>query len=133
VGGLSVPILTAAEAEGLVMDYDSCMKKGTMLGSGGIIVMNETAAMPDVALRAISFYAHESCGQCTPCRQGSHVVKQLLRRIASGKGEIADIDRVLQLCESIKGTTLCPTGEAFSTPIEAMVRKFRPEFEARIS
>ena len=132
VGGLSVPILTAKEAEGLLLDYDSCMKRGTMLGSGGIMVMNETTSIPEVACRAISFYAHESCGQCTPCRQGSHVVSKLLHRITSGHGERKDIDRVLKLCEAIKGTTLCPTGEAFSTPIEAMVRKFRPEFEARI-
>jgi NADH:ubiquinone oxidoreductase subunit F (NADH-binding) len=69
VGGLSVPILTAQEAEGLDMDYDSCQAKGTMLGSGGIIVMNETASIPEIALRTIRFYAHESCGQCTPCRR----------------------------------------------------------------
>lgn len=132
VGGLSVPILTAAEAEGLRLDYDSCLKKGTMLGSGGIMVMNETTSIPEVALRAIRFYAHESCGQCTPCRQGSHTVAALLERIVSRRGSRADIDLVLQLCARIKGTTLCPTGEAFAVPIEAMVRKFRGEFEALV-
>jgi NADH:ubiquinone oxidoreductase subunit F (NADH-binding) len=119
VGGLSVPLLTAEEAEGLLMDYDSCLKKGTMLGSGGIMVLNETACIPRVALRAIRFYAHESCGQCTPCRQGSRTVA-------------ADIDLVLGLCGRIKGSTLCPTGEAFSVPIAAMVTKFRGEFEALV-
>jgi len=132
VGGLSVPILTAQQAEGLIMDYDSCLKHGTMLGSGGIMVMNETTDIPQVALRTIRFYAHESCGQCTPCRQGSHTLVALLERIVSGRGRSADIDLVLQLCRRIKGSTLCPTGEAFSTPIEAMVTKFRGEFEALV-
>jgi len=111
-----VPILTAAEAASLVMDYDSCLKSGTMLGSGGIMVMNETTSMPRVALRAIRFYAHESCGQCTPCRQGSHAVAALLERLVAGRGEAGDIDRVLDLCRRVKGTTLCPTGEAFAVP-----------------
>ncbi|MCU0291331.1 MAG: NADH-quinone oxidoreductase subunit NuoF [Thermoanaerobaculaceae bacterium] len=133
VGGLSVPILTAREAAGLALDYDSCLKRGTMLGSGGIMVMNETTSIPEVALRAIRFYAHESCGQCTPCRQGSHTVEKLLERIVSGLGTPADIDLVLQLCGRIKGSTLCPTGEAFAMPIEAMVTKFRAEFEALVS
>jgi NADH-quinone oxidoreductase F subunit len=130
VGGLSVPILTAAEAAGLVMDFDSCLKRGTMLGSGGIMVMNDTTSIPRVALRAIRFYAHESCGQCTPCRQGSHTVAELLSRLVEGHGRAEDVDRVLWLCGTIKGSTLCPTGDAFATPIESMVTKFRPEFEA---
>jgi NADH-quinone oxidoreductase F subunit len=132
VGGLSVPILTAAEAQGLNMDYDSCQKKGTMLGSGGIMVMNTSTSIPKVALRAIQFYAHESCGQCTPCREGSRTVAALLGRLVAGRGERRDIDRVLDLCASIKGSTLCPTGDAFAVPIEAMVRKFRPEFETLV-
>lgn len=132
VGGLSVPILTAAEAEGLVMDYDSCLKAGTMLGSGGVMVMNETTSIPRVALRAIRFYAHESCGQCTPCRQGSHTIEVLLEKIVAGRGTLADLDLVVRLCQNIKGTTLCPTGEAFATPIEAMVTKFRDEFAALV-
>ncbi|HPM78309.1 MAG TPA: NADH-quinone oxidoreductase subunit NuoF [bacterium] len=132
VGGLSVPILTASEAEGLIMDYDTCLKHGTMLGSGGIMVMNEDTSIPQVARRAIRFYAHESCGQCTPCRQGSHTIAVLLDKLLSGRGTIGDIDLVLQLCRTIKGTTLCPTGDAFSVPIEAMVTKFRSEFEALV-
>ena len=133
VGGLSVPILTAREAEGLVMDHDSCLKRGTMLGSGGVIVINETASIPRIALRTIRFYAHESCGQCTPCRQGSHTLAALLDRLVAGRGAVADIDLILQLCARIKGSTLCPTGEALAMPIEAMVTKFRGEFEALVS
>jgi NADH-quinone oxidoreductase F subunit len=132
VGGLSVPILTAQEAEGLAMDYDSCQKKGTMLGSGGIIVMNETASIPEIALRTIRFYAHESCGQCTPCREGSDTIASLLARNVAGQGTSADIDLILKLCAGVTGSTLCPTGEAFAMPIEAMVTKFRDEFEARV-
>ncbi len=132
VGGLSVPILTASEAAGLRLDYDACLKRGTMLGSGGIIVMNAQTSIPRVAWRAARFYAHESCGQCTPCRQGAHVVARLLERLCAGQGSRADIDLVLSLCRSIKGTTLCPTGDAFAVPIEAMVTKFRSEFEALV-
>jgi NADH:ubiquinone oxidoreductase subunit F (NADH-binding) len=101
-----------------------------MLGSGGMIVMNDQTSIPQVALRAIRFYAHESCGQCVPCRQGSSTLVKLLARVVAGQGQKGDVDRVLGLCKTIMGTTLCPTGDAFSVPIEAMVRKFRPEFEA---
>jgi len=132
VGGLSVPILTPEEAAGLRLDYDSCLKAGTMLGSGGIIAMNQTTSIPKVALRAIRFYAHESCGQCVPCRKGSHAVQELLERMLAGRGQPGDVDRVLALCKAIRGTTLCPTGEAFAMPVEAMATKFRPEFEALI-
>jgi NADH-quinone oxidoreductase F subunit len=132
VGGLSVPILTAQEAEGLCLDYDGCMKKGTALGSGGIMVMNDTTRIPEIALRTMRFYAHESCGQCTPCRQGSHVVERLLETLVEGHGTKETIDQVLGLCRTIKGSTLCPTGEAFSVPINAMVTKFRAEFEALV-
>jgi len=130
VGGLSVPILTAAETEGLLLDYDSCLKAGTSLGSGGIIVINETVSMPELALRTIEFYHHESCGQCVPCREGTHVITAKLRDLLAGKGKMDDIDLIVKLCRTIPGLTICPTGEAFSLPILAMVTKFRPEFEA---
>ncbi len=122
VGGLSVAILTGSEAEGLVLDYESCQKAGTALGSGGIIVVNQTVSIPELALRTIEFYHHESCGQCVPCREGSHVIAQKLRALLDGKGSMSDIDLILYLCENIKGLTLCPTGEAFSVPIQAMIR-----------
>jgi len=132
VGGLSVPILTAQEAQGLHMDFDGCLAKGTMLGSGGIIVMNETTNIPQVALRTIKFYEHESCGQCTPCREGTWMVKNLLESLLAGRGTGADIDRILQLCATVKGSTLCPAGDAFALPIIAMLTKFRNEFEALV-
>ena len=132
VGGLSVAILTAKEAEGLNLDFDSCAKAGTGLGSGGIMVVNDTVSIPELALRSIEFYHHESCGQCAPCREGSLVIEHKLRDIVEGKGKMEDIDLVLDLCKNIRGLTLCPTGEAFSVPIQAMVSKFRPEFEALV-
>lgn len=132
VGGLSVAILTAKEAEGLNMDYDSCAKAGTALGSGGIMVVNDTVSIPELALRTIEFYHHESCGQCVPCREGSRVIEHKLRDIVEGKGKMEDIDLVLHLTSNIRGLTLCPTGEAFAVPIQAMVSKFRPEFEALV-
>ncbi len=132
VGGLSTPIITASEAANLDMDFDSCIKAGTMLGSGGIIVMNEEVSMPAIALRTIRFYAHESCGQCTPCREGSQVIKSLLKKLIQGNGEHSDIDKILELCDTIIGSTLCPTGDAFAMPIRAMLRKFRSEFEALV-
>lgn len=131
-GGLSVPILTAEEARNLNMDYDSCLKAGTMLGSGGIMVINDTVSIPQIALRTIEFYAHESCGQCTPCREGSAAIAELLQGLLKGHGSMQDIDTVLSMCDNIVGLTLCPTGDAFAMPIGAMVRKFRGEFEALV-
>ena len=129
-GGLSAPILTPAEAEGLSLDFDSCKKAGTSLGSGGIIVVNDTVSIPELALRTIAFYHHESCGQCVPCREGTRVIEGKLRGLVEGRGKMADIDLVIQLCRTITGLTICPTGDAFSLSILAMVTKFRPEFEA---
>jgi len=130
-GGLSTAIMTAAELGdcNIHMDYDSLPKIGTSLGSGGIIVMNDSVSIPAIALRTIKFYAHESCGQCVPCREGTNVIKQLLAKVLAGKGSPDDLATVLKLTDTIKGTTLCPLGEAFSVPIGAMVRKFRSEFD----
>jgi NADH-quinone oxidoreductase E subunit len=133
VGGLSVPILRADEINGLKMDYDSCLKAGTMLGSGGIMVINDTVSIPELTLRTIAFYAHESCGQCVPCREGSHTIKELLKKIVRKNGTKEDIELILKLCRNIKGRTICPTGDAFSMPVEAMIVKFRDEFDALIS
>jgi len=133
VGGLSVPILTAQEAGGLNMDFDGCLQKDTMLGSGGIIVINHDTSIPLLTLRTIRFYAHESCGQCTPCREGSWAIEKLLEKILARQGCRKDIDQVLWLCQTIKGSTLCPTGDAFALPISAMIRKFRGEFDALVT
>jgi NADH:ubiquinone oxidoreductase subunit F (NADH-binding)/NADH:ubiquinone oxidoreductase subunit E len=134
VGGLSVPVLTAAEATDLRMDFQSCIKAGTMLGSGGIIVMNDSVWIPDIALRAIRFYVHESCGQCTPCREGGFYIEKRLARIAEGRGgAAADIDAVLGMCDRIMGLSLCPSGNSIATTIRSMVQKFRGEFDSAFS
>lgn len=129
VGGLSVPILKADEIDGLKLDFDDCVNRGTMLGSGGIMVINDSISIPELAYKTIKFYAHESCGQCVPCREGSFAIKSMLKKILDGKGKKEDIDRILSMCSTIKGLTLCPTGDAFAMPIEAMVKKYREEFE----
>jgi len=136
VGGLSVPILTPEELKkgtGLRMDYESCIEYGTSLGSGGIMVITDEFSIPEIAARTIQFYNHESCGQCTPCRQGSGMMVSLLNKIVSGKGEKGDIEKILWLCDNIKGNTLCPTGEAYSSPIKAMINKYRLKFEKLIT
>ena len=130
VGGLSVPILKADEIEGLNMDYDNCIKHGTSLGSGGVMVINDEFSIPELAYRTISFYAHESCGQCSPCRNGSESIKEIIGNLLEGEGTKEDIDTIIKICDSVKGYTICPTGEAFAVPIKAMVTKFRNEFEA---
>jgi len=133
VGGLSVPILTPAELEkdgGLKMDYDSCAKFGTELGSGGVMVIGEEFSIPDIAARTIQFYNHESCGQCTPCRLGSGMIAELLKKIADGSGETGDLEKTLWFCDHIRGNTLCPTGTAYSYPVKVMIEKFRNEFES---
>jgi len=133
VGGLSVPILTAEELKGLKMDFDSCIKHGTMIGSGGIMVINDEFSIPELCLRAIEFYAHESCGKCTPCKQGSKTLKQALKRIVSKKGTRHDLDTALRIVNTVPGLTLCPVGEAYSIPVKTMLDKFRPDFEALIN
>ncbi len=132
VGGLSVPILKADEIANLNMDFDNCLKAGTMLGSGGIMVINDTISIPELALRTIQFYAHESCGQCTPCRDGSYAIMGLLKKILNKRGNSTDINRIEEMCRNIPGLTICPTGDAFAIPVGAMIKKFRAEFEALI-
>ena len=129
IGGLSVPILKADEIEGLKLDYDNCIKYGTMFGSGGVMVINDEFSIPELAYRTIRFYEHESCGRCAPCRHGSNSISNLLKKLLDGEGTKGDIDTVVQVCDSIKGYTICPTGEAFAVTIKAMVQKFRNEFE----
>lgn len=128
-GGLSSPILTPDEID-IQMDFDSCIKAGTMLGSGGVIVMDEDTSIPEVALTTIEFYNHESCGQCTPCREGLAMIRQWLQMLLDGNGTKELIGKILDLCNIIEGTTLCPLGDAAVIPIRTMIQKFRDEFEA---
>ena len=114
------------------MDYDSLGKAGSMLGSGGMVVLDETADMVKVLSRIMKFYAHESCGWCIPCREGTAWLKKILARLDDGIGSAADIDTVDQLAVNMFGHTFCPLGDAAAMPTMAIVRKFRHEFEAKL-
>ena len=130
-GGLSSPILRADEID-IPMDFESLFSAGSILGSGGIIVFDEDTPIPEIALRTSRFFAHESCGQCAPCREGTSMIYHLMRKIVSGRGSYRDIDLILELCDSLKGTTICAFGRAASAPVEAMIRKFEHEFTKKI-
>lgn len=130
VGGLSTPILTAAELGDLNMDYDSCRRHGTSLGTRGIIVINETTSIVPLAFRTATFFSHESCGKCTPCREGTYFITQILEKILAGSGSEKDIQTISRLADGMQGLTRCPVGNAFSGSIGSMIEKFRGEFEA---
>ncbi|MBI5843922.1 MAG: NADH-quinone oxidoreductase subunit NuoF [Deltaproteobacteria bacterium] len=131
-GGSSTPILTAEEVETLNLDYECCQAAGTMLGSGAIIVMDDKTDMVDAITTLAHFYAHESCGQCTPCRWGTDWCYKILKRINEGKGQPGDIETLLEVTANMMGTTVCPLSDAAAMPIQGFLKKFRPEFEARI-
>ncbi|MBI4903829.1 MAG: NADH-quinone oxidoreductase subunit NuoF [Acidobacteria bacterium] len=132
-GGSSCPVLTGDEAWPLTMDYDSMAKAGTMLGSGGVVLMDENTDMVKAALRIMHFYQHESCGWCIPCREGTTWLKKLLTRLDRGMGTEKDIDLVGDVSKNMMGRTFCPLGDAAALPTESIVRKFRHEFEAKIA
>ena len=132
-GGSSMPVLRADELEPVRMDYESMQVAGSMLGSGGVIVMDESTCMVKAAWNVARFYAHESCGQCTPCREGCHWMEKIFRRIESGEGEKGDLDLVLNISGNITGNTICPFGDAAAWPAAAFIKKYREEFEAHIT
>ena len=127
-GGSSCPVLTADELN-VGLDFDQMGKAGTMLGSGGIVVLDETVSIVEFALRVISFYQHESCGWCIPCREGTDWIKKTLARVYAGGGNRKDVDNVQYLAENMMGRTFCPLGDAAAMPTLAFVKKFRKEFE----
>jgi NADH-quinone oxidoreductase subunit F len=129
-GGSSVPVMMAHECEGVLLDYESLLKAGSMLGSGGMIVLDDSRHMPEVLSVIADFYAHESCGQCTPCREGTGWAAKILRGVVSGKGKRADIDLLLKIADMMEGKTICPLADADVMPIRSFVTKFRSEFEA---
>ena len=132
-GGSSAPIMTAAEID-VRADFDACAEAGTMLGSGGIIVLDESVDIVEAAANLARFYAHESCGQCTPCREGSDWCMDILDRMVAGHGRAEDPDTLQRICRfSSQGMTICPLGDAFALPISSMVKKFRKEFEDHVA
>jgi NADH-quinone oxidoreductase subunit F len=128
-GGSSCPILTAAECEGATMDYDSMASRKSMLGSGGVIIMDEDTSMVKVGLRLMRFYSHESCGWCIPCREGTTWLTKIMTRFYDGNGSRADIDLLGDIAKNMLGRTFCPLGDAAALPMISLVEKFRDEFE----
>jgi len=126
-GGASCPVLRADEID-VGLDFDQMAKAGTMLGSGGIVVLDETVSIVEFALRTIKFYQHESCGWCIPCREGTDWIKKTLTRVYEGGGVKKDIDNVQYLAENMMGRTFCPLGDAAAMPTLGFVKKFRKEF-----
>ena len=131
-GGSSCPVLRADECD-LAMDYDTVAKAGSMLGSGGVMVMDEDTDIVKVALRTMKFYQHESCGWCIPCREGTTWLKKLLGRFDEGFGQSSDINLIGEVAKNMLGRTFCPLGDAAAMPTIAFVEKFRNEFEGKLA
>lgn len=127
-GGSSCPILTAEEVEKAVLDYESMWDIGSTLGTGGMIVIDEDTSMVDVAKNLIEFYHHESCGQCTPCREGTGWIDKILGKILKGEGSSEDLNTILDVCNTMNGKTICVFAPAVKDIIESIVRKFPHEF-----
>ena len=131
-GGSSSPILPASVMMNCTMDYDSISKAGSMLGSGAVIVMDDTRCMVESLKRLSYFYMHESCGQCTPCREGTGWLWRVVERIYSGRGKLTDMELLNSVADNIQGRTICALGDAAAMPVRAMIKHFRHEFEAMI-
>ena len=127
-GGSSAPVLPAAIMMDCTMDYDSIAKAGSMLGSGAVIVMDDTRCMVKSLLRLSYFYTHESCGQCTPCREGTGWLYRMVHRIEHGQGRMEDIELLNSVSDNIQGRTICALGDAAAMPVRAMIKHFRGEF-----
>lgn len=131
-GGSSMPVLPGDVMMATDMDYDSIAKAGSMLGSGAVIVMDETRCMVKSLLRLSYFYMHESCGQCTPCREGTGWLYRIIHRIEHGQGRQEDLDQLNRVADNIQGRTICALGDAAAMPVRAMIKHFRDEFQHHI-
>ncbi|MHB1529027.1 MAG: NADH-quinone oxidoreductase subunit NuoF [Acidiferrobacteraceae bacterium] len=131
-GGSSVPVVRGEVMMGLNMDYDSLSKAGSMLGAGSVIIMDETVCMVKVLRRIAHFYYEESCGQCTPCREGTGWLARVIGRIEDGEGRMEDLDLLVDMSEKIEGRTICALGDAAAMPVISFIKNFREEFEHHI-
>jgi NADH-quinone oxidoreductase subunit F len=132
-GGGSMPVLRPDELEKVNLDYESVQAVGSFLGSGGVIVMDETTCMVRAAWNLARFFAHESCGQCSPCREGCHWMEKIFHRIEQGEGRKGDLELILNVSGNIMGNTICPFGDAAAMPAAAFIKKYRAEFEEHIT
>lgn len=128
-GGSSVQIVPASKCSNVNLDYESCAANGTLLGSGGFMVLNDRTDIVLLMRRTAEFYMHESCGKCTPCREGTRWIYKILDRITSGGGEPGDVDLLLDICSQIDGRAYCGLGDAAAWPIVAAIKEYRDEFE----
>jgi NADH-quinone oxidoreductase subunit F len=131
-GGSSVPILSAEECASCALDYEGVVAAGSMLGCASVVVMDETADIVKQVRRMAQFYAHESCGQCTPCREGSSWVTKILRRIEDGRGTEEDLDTLVEVTTQMVGTTICVLSDSVAAPVQSSIQKFRGEYLALI-
>ncbi|MHB1194259.1 MAG: NADH-quinone oxidoreductase subunit NuoF [Longimicrobiales bacterium] len=131
-GGSSVPILTAAECKGVNLDYESVQAAGSMLGCASVIIMDEDTHIVKQVRRMVDFYAHESCGQCTPCREGTAWLAKILRRIEDGRGTEEDLDTLLGMSRQMTGTTICVLSDSAAAPVVSSIQKFKGEYLALI-
>src|SRR5579885_2380150 len=131
-GGSSVPIQTVEEAEASLMDYEGFVAQGTMLGSGGVIIIDDAQNLVKQIARAARFFAHESCAQCTQCREGTAWTTKILERIVAGDGTPEDLDTLLEIGENMTGKTICVLSDSCATPVASGIKKFRADFEALI-
>ena len=131
-GGSSVPILDAAEARSCKLDYEGCVAAGSMLGCASVIVMDDRTDIVKQVRRMVDFYAHESCGQCTPCREGTSWTAQIMRRIEDGEGTEKDLDTLMEITQQMVGTTICVLSDSVAPPVQSSIKKFRADYLSRI-
>ena len=132
-GGSSVPIMNREESEAALCDYEGIIEQGSMLGSAGFIVMDDSADIVYEVYRLAKFYAHESCAQCTQCREGTAWTTKILERILKGQGKQEDLGLLLELSEQMTGKTICVLSDSCAAPIVSGIQKFRSEFDAYLS
>ncbi|MFQ6015828.1 MAG: NADH-quinone oxidoreductase subunit NuoF [Anaerolineae bacterium] len=129
--GASAPMLTAEHLD-VAMDFESVMQAGSMLGSGSVIVMDESTCIVWAALKMIGFFRHESCGKCTPCREGTYWLTRVLQRMEAGQGDATDIDLLTDICDQMTGKCFCPLGDFATSPVASSIKHFRQEYEYHV-
>jgi NADH-quinone oxidoreductase subunit F len=131
-GGSSVPCLTAEQMENAIMDFDWLREQRSGLGTAAVIVMDQSTDMIKAIWRLSKFYKHESCGQCTPCREGTGWMMRVMERLVTGNASVEEIDMLLDVTKQVEGHTICALGDAAAWPIQGLIRNFRGEIEDRI-
>jgi len=132
-GGSSTPLIPKSICDNVLMDFDSLQNEGSGLGTAGVIVMNKSTDIIKAIWRLSKFYSHESCGQCTPCREGTGWIMRTMEKLISGNLKIKDIDLLKNVCDQVEGHTICALGDAAAWPVQGLIKHFRPELEKRIN